>query len=405
MDNKVINQMHGIITVRLSGTNYEKVINMALMRGIYIWNIIRQNEGLEFKIRRSAYEAVANIAADNGMQMEIIRLQGIPFWKKVIKGRSGLLSGALLFILAIYLMSSFIWFIDVENNLKVDNSTIMVTAAKHGLYTGAGKWSFSRREVEKAMLVDLNQLSYVKVDIRGVKATIEVVEKILPGDEITGPCHIVAAKDGVVEEILLLEGQKNVEEGETVTKGDILISGIKFYQSENIIQVGDDNEGEEIPPETVRARGIVRARVWYEGYGECNRVSKKTIYTGKQNRQIMIKSPWKEFIVYGDKETGFQQFDQKLKSKEFKSPWGAFGWTNVINKEKNTIVTQISENEAVRIAREKAVENIRNKMIPDQHRQDLKNEVISSPSDPILRCRVSIEVIEDIGRAEPINEQ
>jgi similar to stage IV sporulation protein len=405
MDNKVINQMHGIITVRLSGINYEKVINMALMRGIYIWDIIRQNDGLEFKIRRSAYEAVANIAADNGMQMEIIRLQGIPFWKKVIKERSGLLSGALLFILAIYLMSSFVWFIDVKNNLKVDNSTIMVTAAKHGLYRGAGKWSFSRREVEKAILVDLNLLSYVKVDIRGVKATIEVVEKILPGDEITGPCHIVAAKDGVVEEILLLEGQKNVEEGEAVTKGDILISGIKFYRPENIIQGGDETEGEEIQPETVRARGIVRARVWYEGYGECNRVSKKIIYTGGQNRQIMIKSPWKEFIVYGDKETGFQQFDQKIKSKEFKSPWGTFGWTNVVNKEKNTIITQISENEAVRIAREKAVENIKNKMNPGQHRQDLKNEIISSPSDPVLRCRVSIEVIEDIARAEPINEQ
>jgi len=85
MDNKVINQMHGIITVRLSGINYEKVINMALMRGIYIWDIIRQNDGLEFKIRRSAYEAVAKIAADNGMQMEIIRLQGIPFWKKLSK--------------------------------------------------------------------------------------------------------------------------------------------------------------------------------------------------------------------------------------------------------------------------------------------------------------------------------
>ena len=405
MDNKVFNQMQGIITVRLSGLNYEKVINMALMRGIYIWDITHKEGSLEFKIRRSAYEALANITADSGMQMEIIKLEGIPFIKRILKRRSGLLSGALLFILAIYLMSSFIWFIEVEHNLKVETSTILLTAAKHGLYEGAGKWNFSRREVEKAMLIDLNQLSYVKVDVRGVKATIEVVEKIMPSADITGPCHIVAAKDGVVEEILLLEGQVNVQEGAAVSKGDILISGIKIYQPESIYQAEDEIELEALPPEIVRARGIVRARVWYEGYGECNRINKKVVYTGRESRTIMVKSPWKELAIFGDRDPGFEEYDQKIKSKEINSTWGGFGWTVVTAQEKNTIVTHISENEAVKIAREKAREDLKNRMTAHQYLKDLKSEILSSPSDPVLRCRVSIEVVEDIAQAEPINGQ
>ncbi len=228
MDNRVLNQMQGIIEIRLFGQNCEKVMNMSLMRGIYIWDIKRKDECLEFKIRRSAYHALKNIAADNNFQMEIINEQGIPFLKKVIQRRSGFLSGALVFLLAIYLMSSFIWFVEVTNNQKIDSSTIMLTAAKHGLYKGAGKWSFSRSQVEKGILVDLNQLSYVKVDIRGVKATIEVVEKILPGDDITGPCHIVASKDGVIEEILLLEGQMNVQEGKWFPKETSLFPALYF---------------------------------------------------------------------------------------------------------------------------------------------------------------------------------
>ncbi|MDD3894111.1 MAG: sporulation protein YqfD [Syntrophomonadaceae bacterium] len=405
MDNRILNQMEGIISVRLYGQSCEKVINMASMRGIYIWDIRREEKCLEFKIRKSAYEALTNIAADNNYQMEIIKVQGMPFFKKIIQRRSGFLSGALLFILAIYLMSSFIWFIEVENNQKIDTSTIVLTAAKHGLYKGAAKWSFSRSEVEKQILIDINQLSYVKVDIRGVKATIEVVEKILPGDEITGPCHIVAAKDGVVEEILLLEGQTNAKEGEAVSKGDIIISGIVFYQPSTFLGDEAKNETEDVAPEIVRARGIVRARVWYEGYGECKRTSKKIVYTGRENRQIVIRTPWRDFIIRGEGDPGFKQFNQRMIKREIKSPLGSFGWLDVKTREKDTIVTRLSENEAVKAAREKAIQNLTARMKNHERPQDVKLEILSSPSDAVLRCRVAVEVLEDIAKAEPINEQ
>lgn len=88
-------------------------------------------------------------------------------------------------------MSSFVWFVEVNGNKKMETSKIMLTAAKYGVYQGAAKWNFSRTEVEKAMRRDLAQLSYVKLDIHGVKARIEVVEKILPRKDIAGPCHLV----------------------------------------------------------------------------------------------------------------------------------------------------------------------------------------------------------------------
>ena len=100
-------------------------------------------------------------------------------------------------------MSSFIWFVEVTGNNNVKTNQIIITAAKYGVYQGAAKWNFSRSEVEEGILRDLSSLSYVKVDIRGVKARIEVVEKVLPSDEITGPCHIVASKDGIIEDILI----------------------------------------------------------------------------------------------------------------------------------------------------------------------------------------------------------
>ena len=71
---------------------------------------------------------------------------------------------------------------------------------------------FSRIEVEEAMLRDLSELSYVKLDIRG-ESPDSGSGKILPKTDISGPCHIVATRDAVVEEVLALEGQASVKPG------------------------------------------------------------------------------------------------------------------------------------------------------------------------------------------------
>lgn len=402
MDNRMLNQIEGIITVRLWGKKGEKVLNMALTRGIYIWELKRRENFLEFKIRRSACEALDNIVKENNYKMEIISEKGLPFFRNIIKNRLGFFGGAILFMLAIYFISSFIWFIDVVNNKKVDTATIMLAAARHGLYKGAAKWDFSRTKVEEAILLDINEFSYVKVDIRGVKATIEVVEKILPGDEITGPCHIVAAKDGIVEEILLLEGQISVDEGQAVSKGDILISGLVFYQPNPFFPPPEEDVTDE-PLDIVRARGIVKARVWYEGYGECARTSAETINTGKKNRRIIFKNPWQDLRIYG-KDTDYAQAKTTIRKREIKTPLGVFGWHDIVTIEKKRVTTQLSENEAIKIARDKAMKKLKEAINREDLPRDIKMEILSSPSDPVVRCKIAVEVVEDIAKPEPINE-
>ena len=64
----------------------------------------------------------------------------------------------------------------------------------------------------------------------------------------TYPCHIIAARDGVVRKIEVRTGIPLVKVGDTVKKGDILISGI-------IPIIGDYEE--LIRKEAVAAKGEV----------------------------------------------------------------------------------------------------------------------------------------------------
>ncbi len=401
MSNKFFDQISGIIKVNLKGKKQERVINMALARGIYIWGIKKVNDNIQFKVRNSGWEALKSIADESGHEIEIVSERGLPFFKTVVKRRIGFLTGGLIFILALYLMSSFVWFIEVSGNKNITNNQILVTAAKYGVYQGAAKWSFSRNQVEEAMLRDISNLSYVKVDIRGVKANIEVVEKVLPKKEITGPCHIVAEKDGIVEELLILAGQANVKEGAVVAKGDILISGIVFPEENPYLVKPEGQEEEE--PYLVRARGDVKARVWYEGYGECNLRSEKIFLSGQKQTRIFLETPWKIFKIKGNYPHDFSLAEEKVTKKELSTPLGSFGVVKEIKQEKVKQVNEYTEKEATEIAQAKAINSLKNKLPPGQKVINESYEVLSAPSDPILRVKVAVETIENIAVPEPLN--
>jgi similar to stage IV sporulation protein len=399
MTNKFSDQVGGFVSLRLRGDNLEKIINMALARGIYIWDIKRRDDCIYLKVRNSGYEALKTIAAEQNFKIELLQSQGLPFYKTIMKRRMGLLGGAILFILTLYVMSSFVWFIQVSGNNKVDRTRILMTAAHYGIQVGAGKWTFSRTAVEEAMLRDISELAYVQCDIRGVKVNIKVVEKILPEQNITGPCHIVANRDGVIEEVLVLDGQAHVKAGDVVARGDILISGI-------VIPPAPPSEIENMPPadtgtHQVRARGQVKARTWYEGYGECSRKLEEKVFTGKQFTQIYLESPWRKFWLKGKGENPFTICEQN--EKMWHSPAGNWGLVKIISKEQSVNVTEYTEAQAIEIARTQALQKLHEIMPGSLTISDSHINILSSPSDSMIRIRVSAETIEDIGMAQPIN--
>ena len=403
MANKLFDQVGGTIKVALKGKNQEKIINMASSRGIYIWDIKKSGDDLNFKVRTSGLKALQSLSEENGYNLEVTEKQGLPFYRNLFRRRLGFFTGALIFILALYIMSSFVWFIEVYGNKEVETSKIMLTAAKYGVYQGAAKWNFSRIEVEEAMLRDLSELSYVKLDIRGVKARIQVVEKILPKTDISGPCHIVATRDAVVEEVLALEGQVSVKPGDVVKKGDILISGVVFPEISPYIVSSEEEEDEEPQPYTVRARGRVKARVWYEGYGECRLHEEKLVLSGRKLSKIYIETPWKTLFVRGQRDKTYNLYEQEVKKRIVKTPPGEFGFFKVELKEKIKKTRDFSEKEAVAIARDYAMNRLIKKMGKNPKIGETQVDILSRPSDPILRVRITVETIEDIAVAQPIN--
>ncbi len=275
-----------------------------------------------------------------------------------------------------------------------------MSAAHNGVYIGAAKWNFSPNAVEKAILRELPQISYVQCDVRGVKAKFKVVEKILPDDEITGPCHIVAAQDGVIEDILVLNGQANVKVGQVVGRGDILISGIVFPPAPYALEEGVPPPESE--PYLVRARGTIKARTWYDGYGECPLKVESKKLTGRQTASVYFKTPWKQFTLRKS-HPDYALYKVEQRQSKINSPLGQWGINKRILREQKMVVQEYREEEAVELARERGINNLRRQMPDNWQIIDSRIEVLSSPSDSIVRIKVAIECIEDISQTQVIN--
>jgi similar to stage IV sporulation protein len=98
---------------------------MAASRGIYIWDIKKNGDSLNFKVRSSSYKALDTISKENGLDLHITEKQGLPFYSILFRRRMGFFTGALIFIVALYIMSSFIWFVEVTGNENVEKSKII----------------------------------------------------------------------------------------------------------------------------------------------------------------------------------------------------------------------------------------------------------------------------------------
>lgn len=408
---RLISFLFGYVNILVKGDNLEKFINMAASRGIYLWDIRKAGENQMFvKTRLSAVRPLRHIGRKTRSRFSFKGREGLPFIMSRINKRKSLIIGVLFFLLGLYALTSFVWFIDVKGNRVLTRERILNVAAEGGLRFGALKLRVDQDRVEALIRDRLPEVSYVGVEISGTRASIEIAEKVIIQREQQQPAHIVAGKAGLVREVLVLVGNPAVKDGDTVVPGQVLISGI-IPPPEEEQQGQPENTAGQVkpppgPPAYVHARGVVRARVWYEGYGEAPLVEEGTRQTGNTVSRVCIKIRGKEIILSGPRNIPYPAFETQREVKR------APGWRNLsipveLVSEKYIEIEKYSERRsragALEIARRKALESARSGMTGQVRviTEETSEITLKNPEN-IVRCKAYIETLEDIGTERPI---
>ncbi len=405
---RLVSYMQGYLTIVIEGDQIERFMNLAAAQGVTLWDIRRTSDRkLSCNLGLEGIYILRHIARKTRVHFHIEEKKGLPFMFSRLKRRKALVAGGCLFIIALYTLSSFIWTVEVSGNVAVKTGELLGVANEIGLSRGSLKWNINIEKTEEHILEQFDAISWVGVDIKGTHATIEIVEKKLPAAEPRGPSNIVAQKPGLVKEILVLSGQAIVEEGDTVGKGQVLISG-ELYPPEQPDVVEDESlEENMVEPIYVRARGMVRARIWYEGYGEVALVEEGFRESGKSTERICIKLGDKEIILKGPETVSYDRYELQSKVKSLPS-WRNLSVPVELNTEKYMEMLPYKDmrtkKEAKELAAQTALKDAKRTIPPKATVLNSKIENITAGhTEHIVRIKVTIETLEEIGLERPFN--
>lgn len=140
--------------------------------------------------------------------------------------RWGLAVGLVLFLGLVFYSSGFIWQVEVVGCEETSATQVLADLEAMGLQIGCRR-SIDVGPIENRYLKGNEKLSWMSINIRGTTAYVEVREKGIKPEvvDLTVPSNVYAARDGIILSIMDYGGTRQVQVGEAVAAGDLLVSG------------------------------------------------------------------------------------------------------------------------------------------------------------------------------------
>lgn len=225
---EILRLIKGYVEFCAEGGFPERFINLCNIKGINLWNV--KNDGVKVVAftTEQEFQELKIPAENSGMTLKIVKSKGVKSFAKRHKWRCGVASGIIIAFCFWAFMSGFIWEVEVLATDGVNVESFTESLADLGVKIGARKSKIDVIQVQNQLMNEYNELLWVSLNIFGGKVQVEMSE-FVEQKKITDtktPINIVAKKKG---EIVLVKGYKGVnavKEGDNVTKGSLLISGV-----------------------------------------------------------------------------------------------------------------------------------------------------------------------------------
>ncbi len=222
--------LQGYVKVRLTGYAPERFLNLCSNRNILIWNLEYREEHYEFCISLPGFRQLKPILRKTKTRLLILERFGLPFWMHRYRKRKIFFFGILLCSVSLYVMSLFIWNIQVEGNLHRTDSAIIKFLEEHDIYHGILKSRLDCAALEELLRSEYDDVIWASAKIQGTRLIIEIQENLATNQERKAdiddaPSDLIAQKDGEIYSIFTRRGTPYVEKGTKVQAGDMLVEG------------------------------------------------------------------------------------------------------------------------------------------------------------------------------------
>ncbi len=387
----LLNYILGYVNIRVEGFFIERFINICISKKILLWNMKREKSTILYaNIGIQDYKKLKNIAKKTKTRINIQSKKGMPFLLHRYRKRKIFVGLLAIIFIALFMMSKFIWNIEIKGNTRISKTEIMEELNKNGLKIGTYKRKLNANSVINKVRLDRGDIAWIGIDIEGTNAIVEIKEtseapELIDENEY---CNIVSNKEGMITKINVQNGTAVVKEGDIVKEGDTLVLGYL--------------EGKYTGIRYVHAKADIEAKIWY---------SKKEKVFLKQQIQVPTGATEQKYtlninnfkINFYKTLSKFENYDTINENKKlmlfsnFYLPIELIKKTNCEYKYEEKIYT---EEELTQITQEKIEKDLDEKV--SQKENIINKQTNIYPNEDYIEVEVIYEVLENIGSKDKI---
>lgn len=308
----VSNQVRCLVT----GEETLRFVNLCRNNGIELRHLVRRENAIQMEIDAKNFKKLRPLVRKTHVKIHILNRHGPAFFFYRHNRRWWFLLGMTVFAGMIYILSLFVWQIDIDGNRKYTDALILQALAKMDVKTGCRKSEIDLPEIEEELRIMYNEITWVSASIAGTKLQIELREgdlkisgssgggqtgnvkrvenrennpKTQNGEsEIDLPANLVSDEDAIITNLVVRRGTVAVRYGDEVKKGDVLIEGKVYIYNE-------DETLKKVDYLTAEGDVFGKYQELYEKHYQ--RKHEVRSYTGKNYRELGVAIVGKSFCL------------------------------------------------------------------------------------------------------------
>lgn len=308
----VSNQVRCLVT----GEETLRFVNLCRNNGIELRHLVRRENAIQMEIDAENFKKLRPLVRKTHVKIHILNRHGPAFFFYRHKRRWWFLLGMTFFAGMIYILSLFVWQIDIDGNRKYTDALILQALAQMDVKTGCRKSEIDLPEIEEELRIMYNEITWVSASITGTKLQIELREgdlkisgssgggqtgnvkrvenrennpKTQNGEsEIDLPANLVSDEDAIITNLVVRRGTVAVRYGDEVKKGDVLIEGKVYIYNE-------DETLKKVDYLTAEGDVFGKYQELYEKHYQ--RKHEVRSYTGKNYRELGVAIVGKSFCL------------------------------------------------------------------------------------------------------------
>ena len=222
----------GYLLVTVTGYSPERFLNLCGKMNMVLWGLKPVGGGYQFFISKKAFGLIENALQKTGTEIRVQGKYGVPFLAQKYRRHVCFLIGIGAALFLLMFLSQFIWKVEIDGNSYYSSQVLLKGLREEGVGYGSWKNGIDCKALQTLIRKKYQDITWVSAKIEGTRLYIEVQERLkgeTSGAGASGrpdvPADLIASRGGVVVSITTRAGTPQVLAGDTVSEGDVLVSG------------------------------------------------------------------------------------------------------------------------------------------------------------------------------------